>query len=64
MDIERVKERIKNEYESLTTNYEAYHFNRGFIWGTSFRSTKEERKILYDLNEKLIHEKKEWGEGG
>ena len=55
MNIKKMKERMENEYKLLVTYREAYHFNRGFIWGTSFRSTKDERKILYDFNEKLIN---------
>lgn len=53
-----MKKRMEGEYVSMMTNYEAYHFNRGFIWGTSFRSTKKEREKLYSFNEKCINNKK------
>ena len=56
IDIEHTKKRMKDEYNCLSNN-EAYHFNRGFIWGTGFRTTKEERRLLYDFNEKCINEK-------
>ena len=61
MNIKIMKERMENEYKQLTTYKEAYQFNRGFIWGTSFRSTKEEREVLFDFNEKLINKKEKGG---